>query len=423
MNNFVTIPSAPLAAVLLFAALPSATLRARGSRNSTVRPSRWRCRPTAHACSRRIKRAGSVSLLDTAAGKVLDEVKTGDRPAGVAFSNDGRRAVVSHWYGYDLAILDVAPGALKVVGRVEVGPEPRGVVIADDGRTAFVAVGVANEVVRVDLDDRKVTGRVAVGREPRALALTPDGKRLVVSNARSRDVSVIAVNTWSVERTIDVDGDNLRQIAVASDGKFAYLANMKNRGFATTKNNIDKGWVLGQRLTRVTLEGDEPSPFATIALDRQGVAAADAHGAAVSRDGKFVAVGLGGSHEIMIFRLDQRRLPWRLNGSRDFIPPELLKPGDDRFHRVPLGGRPTELAFAPDGKSLYVANYLANSVQVVDPETAKVVRRFRLADPPRSRSPGAAKSCSTTPRNHSINGIVAQLAIPTGTPMDLTLIQ
>ena len=36
-----------------------------------------------------------------------------------------------------------------------------------DGSTAYVAVGVSNELVRVDLNSKKITGRLAVGREPR----------------------------------------------------------------------------------------------------------------------------------------------------------------------------------------------------------------------------------------------------------------
>src|SRR5689334_16388523 len=104
--------------------------------------------------------AGSVSLVDTAAGRVLHELKTGDRPAGVALSRDGRRGAVAHWYGYDLAVLDLEEDRIAVAGRVEVGPEPRGVAISGDGRTAYVAVGVSNEVVRVDLDALKVTGRL-----------------------------------------------------------------------------------------------------------------------------------------------------------------------------------------------------------------------------------------------------------------------
>ena len=72
----------------------------------------------------------------------------------------------------------------------------------------------------------------------------------------------------------------------------------------------------------------------------------------------------------MIFSEAERPLPWRSNGSRDLIAQELLRePG--RFRRVPLGGRPTELAFGPDGKTLYVANYLSDSIQVVDVEAGR----------------------------------------------------
>src|SRR6185437_11435254 len=127
-----------------------------------------------------------------------------------------------------------------------------------------------------------------------------------------------------------------------------------NQGFATTRNNIDVGWVLGQRLTRVAIDGSEP--FETLSLDPRGKAAADAHGAAVSRDGRLLAVSCGGTHEVMLLRTDLGTLPWRMASSRDLIAPELLR-GDGRFRRVELGGRPTEIAFGPDDRTLYVANY------------------------------------------------------------------
>ena len=322
--------------------------------------------------------SGTVSLVDAAAGKVLAEIPTGEKPAGVAFSRDGKRAAVTHWYGYDLAVLDVAPAGLRIAGRLDVGPEPRGVVIAADGKTAYVAVGVSNEVARVDLVARKVTGRLAVGREPRGIAITADGSRLLVGNARSQSASVIDTAGWKVERTLPIEGDNLRQVALSGDGALGYIANMKNRGFAATAGNIDLGWVLGQRLTRVKLDGSDD--YATISLDPQGRAAGDAYGMAVSRDGRYLAVGCGGTHEVMLFRTDQRRLPWRVNGSRDLMHAELLK-NDGRFRRVDTGGRPTELAFAPDGKTLYAANDFANAVQVIDADAARVVRTISLGGP------------------------------------------
>ncbi len=54
---------------------------------------------------------------------------------------------------------------------------------------------------------------------------------------------------------------------------------------------------------------------------------------------------------------------------------------DGRFRRVALGGRPTELAFALDGKTLYVANSLADAVQVIDAESASLVRTIPLGSP------------------------------------------
>jgi YVTN family beta-propeller protein len=75
-----------------------------------------------------------------------------------------------------------------------------------------------------------------------------------------------------------------------------------------------------------------------------------------------------------------KRLPWRPDGSRDLIPAELLKK-DGRLRRVALGGRPTELAFAPDSKTLYVANYLADAVQVVDAASAELTKTISLGGP------------------------------------------
>ena len=196
--------------------------------------------------------AGSVSLVDPKSGRVIREIATGDRPSGVAITPDGRKALVTHWYGYDVAILDLADDRLAIEGRVEVGPEPRGVVISADGTTGFVAVGASNEVARVDLTDRKVTGRVTVGREPRGLALTPDRAKLVVSNSRSKSVSVVDLARFEVAATIPVSEDNLRQITVSPDGQYAYVAAMLNRGMATTLNNIDLGSVPGARIVRVT---------------------------------------------------------------------------------------------------------------------------------------------------------------------------
>ncbi len=322
--------------------------------------------------------SNSVSMVDPESGKILDEIETGERPAGVALSPDGTRGVVTHWYGYDVAVLAIEETTIQLTDRIVVGPEPRGVVISNDGALAFVTVGVSNEVVRIDLDAGEVTGRVTVGREPRGIAITPDGSHLLVGNARSTNMSVIGVDNFEVVRTLPIQGENLRQVAIASDGVTGYVVNMYSKGFATTDRNIDLGWVLGQRLSRVALDGTRE--FSTLTLDPQGDAVGDVHGVAISGDERYIAIGAGGTHEVLLFRTDLNRLPWRTGGSRDLISPRLLRK-DGTLRRIEVGGRPTELVFAPDNRTLYVANYLDDSIQVIDAETGSLINRIGLGAP------------------------------------------
>ena len=119
----------------------------------------------------------------------------------------------------------------------------------------------------------------------------------------------------------------------------------------------------------------------------------------------------------MIFRTDRKRLPWRVE--------RLARPDRRRAAQAttagsaasPLGGRPTELAFAPDGKTLYVANYLADAVQVVDAEAAKLVRTIPLGGPEDALAgPPGRDPLPRRRRGRSTSGTAATPATATATP-------
>ena len=325
--------------------------------------------------------SGTVSLVDTSTKKVLHELPTGDKPAGIAVTADGKTVVVSHWYGYDVAVLKVDGDRLSILARIEVGPEPRGVAISKDSKSAYVAVGVADEIVRIDLPSLKISGRVTVGREPRSISITPDGKTLITTNARSKSFSVVDLASFKKTRDLNIDGDNLRQSAISPDGKYAYTVNMKDRGFATTRGNIDIGWVVGQRVTRSLISGTDETTYETVSLDPQGLAVGDVYGCAISPDGNHLAVSAAGTHEVILLRLDLSPLPWRSNGSRDLLAAELVR-DKERLRRIKTDGRPLEIQFGPDGKTLYVTNYFQNSVQAIDVVSGRLTGQIDLGGPP-----------------------------------------
>ena len=173
-----------------------------------------------------------------------------------------------------------------------------------DGKTAFVAVGVSNEVVRVDLDDRKVTGRLAVGREPRGIALSPDGSRLLGrQRALAERLDHRPRSAGASSRTIPIDGDNLRQVADQrrrQDGLHRQHAQSRVRHDQEQhRPGLGARPAADPRCAR-RLGARTPRFRST----RRARPPADAHGVAVSRDSKFVAVSCGGTHEVMIFRTD-----------------------------------------------------------------------------------------------------------------------
>jgi YVTN family beta-propeller protein len=317
--------------------------------------------------------SGSASLVDLEAGQAVAEVPTGGRPFAVALSRDGRRAVVTNWLSGSLTVLEVKPPQLRVLRTLSVGDEPRGVALTADGARAFVALAGEAAVAVVDLQKLATVARVVVGEEPWHVGLSADGKRLAVSNSRSRDVSVVDVPTLKLLYSVPLRGHNLRHVAMSADGAWAYVPHIADRGLGTTRQNIDNGWVVASRLSRVPLR--EEGPREAIALDPRGKAVGDVDGVALSPDGATVALTAGGTHELLLLR---QPLPFlAYGGPADHIDPDLLADAQ-RFRRVTLGGRPLGAAFTPDGRRVVVANYLANALQVVDVAGGQVSRTIPL---------------------------------------------
>jgi YVTN family beta-propeller protein len=320
--------------------------------------------------------ANTVSLIDLTSGRVLSEAPAGRKPFAIAMTRDNRRAVVTNFLSDSITLFEVASHTLKPMRTISVGNQPRGIALSADGTTAYVALSGEDSLAQVDLQSLRVVRRVPVGREPWHVGLAPNGRYLVVGNALGRTVSVLETKTLTPAYTVPLRGRNLRHIAFSPDSQWAYLPHIAERGFSATKENIDMGWVVGSRLSRVPLTGEGPRE--AITLDPRGKAVGDADGIAVSPDGQTLAISAGGSQELLILRLP---LPFIASGGPgDHIDRQLLADAR-RFRRLFLGGRPLGVAFLPDGKQVAVANYLSNALQIVDVEKAQLVRTIALGGP------------------------------------------
>jgi YVTN family beta-propeller protein len=321
--------------------------------------------------------AGAVSLIARDSGKVVAEVPCGDRPSALALTPDGGRVLVSATWSGDLTLLRLKDGKLTPDGKVHLGFEPRGVAVAPDGKRAYVALTTAHQVAVVDLDKRSIAQRIDVGRWPRCLALSPDGQRLAVGANGDGGVSVVDVAAGKMLFQEEFSGINLGQMQTSADGKYVYFPWMVYRNNPITTGNIQQGWVLASRIARVRL--DQAARREAISLDPRGQAVSDPHGLALSPDERTLVCAASGTHELLVYRMGG--LPFQdYGGPGDHIDAALLK-DKDRFYRIDLGGRPMAVRYDPDGKHVYVANYLLNAVQVVDVPGRKVERTLALGGP------------------------------------------
>lgn len=343
----------------------------------------------------------SISLVSTESRTVVDEVVCGDHPTDIVFANSGDRFVVTCAWSGELVLyrlesnprpLDTressrpttsssqdknaaATPEIKEVSRIQLGFEPSGVALSPDAMRAYVGLVASGEVVEVDLEENKISRRLDVGHWPKNLTISPDGKRLAVGCSGEGKIAV--VDTASFELLYDeplVGGINLGHMVASRDGSQVYFPWMVYRSNPITIGNIKRGWVLASRVGRVRLDG--PAYREAISLDVPELAIGDPYGIAITSDEKQMVVTAGGTHELLFYRLPD--LPFiGAGGPGDLIERE-LQYDRKRFDRIPLGGRPLGIQIAGDDRTSYIANYLNNSVQVVDLVERKLLHEIDL---------------------------------------------
>ncbi|HXZ92010.1 MAG TPA: YncE family protein, partial [Burkholderiales bacterium] len=218
--------------------------------------------------------------------KVIDSVAIGEQVSAVAFTPDGKRALVSKNVTNKAAVLDIA-GDKVTYSKYDmlVGMFPYNIAITPNGKLGLTAnngaLGSADGnidtvgVIDIEAKPPRVIDEVVVGDGPEGLAISPTGKIAVAmllrgSNAsksaffyhRNGSVAVLAIDGKKVKKIAEVEVRGLPEGAVFSpDGKYLYVGNYMDNDISILK-------VSGTRVTntgkRVELPGHPASMRGTV---------------------------------------------------------------------------------------------------------------------------------------------------------------
>jgi len=367
------------------------------------------------------KTAGCVVVIDAAAGKKLREVPIAGEPNGLALSADGKTLYVAQRKANSIALVDTTKGA--VTDQISVGPWPVALAVAEGTERLYCCNRGNHTVSVVDLASRKQVGQIAVVRDPAYAAVTPDESRVVVANflphgagtdaKLAAEVSIVDTDTLQQAARVKLPpGSTMaRGIWIGPKGKWAYVVHILGR-FNFPITQLEQGWVHTYALSIIDIAAG--TRLATVLLDELTKGAADPWAVVGSADGKTLWISHRGVHEVS--RLDVGRIHDLLDGN---VPDEIarLKDGardnvwvrikNDKSHiaelaedltalyisrtirRLPSGGKgPTGLAIAPAEDKLYVANFYAGTVGVLDAAEGKLLGTIAVGDQP---EPNAAR--------------------------------
>jgi DNA-binding beta-propeller fold protein YncE len=266
-------------------------------------------------------------------------------------------------------VIDLKSKPPKLIDTLTAGKQASGLSINPAGTLALVANRGDKSITVLSIKgtDVKVIDTVAMGDEVSQVVFTPDGKRALATKFSAHKVALLDVDGDKVTYNSKLDlptGLWPYNVAVTPDGKIALTSD--NGASGNSDGSVDTTSV-------IDLEAQPPR-----VIDRV-VVGDGPEGLAISPKGNVaVSVILAGSNNkpayfyhrnghITVLRIDGKKVT--------------------KVKEIEVGGLPEAAAFTPDGRYLYVGNYLDKDISILKVDGTNITdtgKRFKLPGHPAS---------------------------------------
>jgi len=330
----------------------------------------------------------SLAVVDTRSRTLVAEIPLQNQPNGVCLSPDEDRVFVSNRGSDSVSVVDAR--SWEVIATIAVGDEPHGLVTDAAGETLYVANAGSGDVSVVDLQSGREAKRLAAGRGTWGVSRVPGGASVFVTNnlshfvefrASSRsEVTVVGTEQARVSRRISIPDANLVQgIDFAPDGEFGLVTLLRTKNLVPITRVI-QGGVITNGIGVLWRDGRVDQ----LLLDEPGHYFADPTDVVISPAGDFAYVSGGGIDAVAV--IDLRRMKEVLGRAteeerREVLPNHLGVSSQFVLKRIGVGRSPRGLAASRDGRYVYVADALDDSVSVIDAKRNERIAVIGLGGP------------------------------------------
>jgi YVTN family beta-propeller protein len=208
----------------------------------------------------------TVSVVDLNTDTITGTITVGQAPASLAITPNGEFVyVINYVLGNtgDGTISIIQTSNNTVVGTILGFSGPFQIAITPNGKFAYVTnfgsnnfSPVGTTVSVVDLTSNTITTAIPLGTQPSGIALSANGRLAYVTNYNTLylgagftdltpgtgTVNIIDTRTNTVLSPVFIVGSSPADIAVTSDGKYAYVTNFSSNNVSVI-NILDKMWL------------------------------------------------------------------------------------------------------------------------------------------------------------------------------------
>jgi YVTN family beta-propeller protein len=331
-----------------------------------------------------------VRVLDANSFAVIGKIAVGQVPRGFSLSSSGDRLFVTNSWDDTLSVIDT--GTFAVVATWPVGAEPSSVVEDRAGKRLFVANRISSNVAVLDAQTGVEEKRLIAGRGASYLTTSPDGSRLYATHIfpnpqphraglQDRSAPESEITVIDMARSVVVDRMPLHGIAgvfhlaFSTDGRLGAVAEYHPKNLVPLAH-LERGGAFADTLT---LFGSDVGNPVEVPLDELERYATQPFGVAIAPDKSRIYVTCGGSEMVTV--VDVPRLLRYIHAHRAPYTQDLSASANYVVTRIPVGRNPRGLTLSRDGRKLFVANRLDDTISVIDTRTNRVASTIALAGP------------------------------------------
>jgi DNA-binding beta-propeller fold protein YncE len=296
------------------------------------------------------KIVGSLPLMNSVFGP----------PTNLAITPNGQLALVANSMDWipdgpgwkaspddKLYIIDLTTNPPVRIDTVAIGKQPSGMAINRAGNLALIANRADNSISVLSIQGNQVrlVDTVTIGEQVSHVAFTPDGKRALAAKFPGHKVALLEVEGQRVTYTKRDLAVGLwpYNLDITPDGRLALTADNGNAG--GSDGNVDT-------VSVIDLEANPPR-----VIDKVVVGDAP-EGFAISPTGRLAAA-------VLLRGSNNAKTDWFYNRNGSVAVLRIDGKKVTKVGEVEVRGLPEGAVFSPDGKWLYIGNFMDSDISVL----------------------------------------------------------